>query len=433
MVSAREYDSTARSGTPITRYASPRLSKGFGSRGANAHVCLELTKRLFIPARTKQRVRVHVAREHRLRQRRRTRGRRRQQFLWIVNRARSPEHTTGRRCRTPRRYPETLQSVRRGPVPPLRNRPLPVPTRLPKSAVAVLRAGRHAPPPCAGTLAGDREARGSRWRPPVAGMPPRTSDRWPPRVRAISARRPFACWTTRPPLASTTGTPRATRLKCPTPCGCRARRGIRCRHGFARPAGRPARRDLFPGRFRPPGPGRWQDPRAARRYGFLIRLSKMPPTTIAPAPARCATSAIWLASKRFQAARAHLLDHFVQALATDDIEATRLGQPCQQHARHAVRQPGHVLAASEVVEWHDGNRRSSSGTHSHRHARRSGPSAMSAVPTAASSHQQTESGARRAMSAEQRGAAGGARRAASAAATSACTASSAARTSSARL
>ena len=172
------------------------------------------------------------------------------------------------------------------------------------------------------------------------------------------------------PLASTTGTPRATRLKRPTPCGCRSRRRnpmpsrIRAA-SWSTSAKRSVPRTLSATRTRP----------LARSSSCAsMRISdpafEMPPTTIAPAPARCATSAIWIRPSVSRLLAPICSDHFVQALAAHDLEATRLGQPCQQHARHAVRQPGHVLPTSEVVKWHDRNRRSTSRTQSHRHARR---------------------------------------------------------------
>jgi len=61
-----------------------------------------------------------------------------------------------------------------------------------------------------------------------------------------------------------------------------------------------------------------------------------------------------------KASAADLLDGILHTLCTHNLQATRLRKARQQHAGHAARHPPLVvrLCAADILEVHDGNRRS---------------------------------------------------------------------------
>ena len=64
------------------------------------------------------------------------------------------------------------------------------------------------------------------------------------------------------------------------------------------------------------------------------------------------------ATERRQVRLAALAERFEQAPLADDLEAARLREPCDEHVRHAARQPRRIgLRRAGILEVHDGDRR----------------------------------------------------------------------------
>ena len=69
----------------------------------------------------------------------------------------------------------------------------------------------------------------------------------------------------------------------------------------------------------------------------------------------------------------YLFSLAVQPIRAYDVEAPRLGQSREQHARDALRQPRGVVSAREIVEIHDGDGWTSRSSASYRHFGRTAP------------------------------------------------------------